>query len=193
MIEIDSTIVSFDVLEKHFLCDVQQCKGICCVDGESGAPLDKDELAQLEKYYKNYEPWLNEKAKAVIKEKGCYEIDEDGDYVTPLVDGKECVYAFFEDGIAKCAIEKAWEKHKIPYRKPISCHLYPIRISEYETFDALNYDTLHTCKTARENGETKAVPVYVFLKEPLIRKYGEEWYAKLQHFAEKYLSVYKTS
>ncbi|MDP4205740.1 MAG: DUF3109 family protein [Bacteroidota bacterium] len=185
MIQIDNTIVSFDVLEKYFLCDLKQCKGICCVEGASGAPLTEEEAKIVEDAYPEIEPYLPAKSKEEIALQGYSVIDQDGDLVTPIINGKECVYAYEDKvGVTKCGIEKAFLDGKISFRKPISCHLYPIRITEYEEFDAVNYERIEICKAARACGLAERLPVYRFLREPLIRKYGEEWYAKLEIAAE---------
>ncbi len=185
MLSIGKTLVSLDVIEEQFVCDLQKCKGECCIAGDSGAPLDKDELAMIEKYYPVVKPMLQPEAVESIEKLGLYLKDDDNDLVTPLVNGvRECAYTIFEDGIAKCSFEKAYFEGKIPWRKPISCHLYPIRISKLKAGDALNYDRWDVCKAACKLGKSLKVPVYKFLKDPLIRKYGEEWYEELEFNAQ---------
>ncbi len=186
MLEIGKTIVSFDVLEEHFLCDLMKCKGACCVEGDSGAPLTEEEAAEIEKVYSEFEEYLPEKHKAEVKKQGFSSIDEDGDLVTPLVDNRQCAYTFTDEkDILKCAIEKAFFEKKINFRKPVSCHLFPIRITEYKRFDAVNYQQIDICKPGRECGKGQQLPLYKFLKEPLIRKYGEKWYEQLTIAAEE--------
>lgn len=182
MLQIGNTIISTEVLEKRFVCDLEKCRGACCVAGDSGAPLEKEELAILEKIYPAVEPFLTEDGKNSIKKYGKYLIDSDGDYVTPLVNGElECAYTIFEGGIAKCGIEKAYEAGKIKFKKPISCHLYPIRINKLKSgTEALNYHKWDLCKAACSLGKKLDVRVYEFLKTPLIRKYGKKWYAELE-------------
>lgn len=186
MLEIGRTIVSLDILEKKFLCDIQRCKGACCIEGDSGAPVTKDEAKAIQETYPEFEPYLAESHKEEIRKQGFSVIDLDGDWVTPLVNNRQCAYSFEENGILKCAIEKAFLEGKIQFRKPVSCHLYPIRITEYKRFDAVNYQEIDICKPGRECGLKEQLPLYVFLKEPLIRKYGEEWYEQLKFAAENY-------
>ncbi len=182
MIAINTTLVSEDLLDKKFVCDLAACKGACCVQGESGAPLDKEETEILEKIYPIVKPYMVEKGIKAIEKHGKFVIDSDGDYVTPLVGKeKECAYVFFDKaGIAKCAIEQAWLDKKIDWQKPISCHLYPVRITKYKTYDAVNYHKWSVCKAACVHGENLKVPVYKFLKTALIRKYGKDWYKQLE-------------
>ena len=184
MLQIGKTIVSLNLIEKNFVCDLQACKGACCVVGDSGAPLEEDELEIFDDIYSIVEPYLSEEGIRAIDEQGLYTVDDDNDYVTPLINNKECAYTIFENGIAKCAIEKAFFDKKINFRKPISCHLYPVRITKYTEFDAVNYETNKLCADAVNLGNKLGVPVYKFLKEPLIRKYGEEWYKELEYAAK---------
>lgn len=186
MLEIGRTIVSFDIIDKKFLCDVQRCKGACCVEGDSGAPVTPEEVKAVQEAYPAFESYLEEKNKEEIRKQGFSVIDLDGDLVTPLVNNRQCVFSFEESGILKCAIEKAFMEEKTSFRKPVSCHLYPIRITEYKRFDAVNYQEIDICKPGRECGLKKQLPLYIFLKEPLIRKYGEEWYEQLRYAAENY-------
>lgn len=185
MIEIGRTILSDDVFEKHFVCDILKCKGACCIEGDSGAPLTDDEAAMIELEYSNFENYLPEKHKKEVEKQGFSVIDSDGDLVTPLVDNRQCAFSFYDErGILKCAIEKAYFEGKSKFRKPISCHLFPIRITEYKRFDAVNYQELEICKPGRECGASEQVPLYKFLQEPLIKKYGADWYAQVELAAE---------
>lgn len=185
MIQIGNTIISLDIFEKHFLCDLNVCKGVCCVEGDSGAPLTREEARLIEENFQSFKPYLDEKYKKVIRETGFSVIDSDGDLVTPLYNNRECAYTYTdEQGITKCALEKAFFEGKSTFRKPVSCHLFPIRITEYKDFDAINYQQLDICKAARNCGMAKQVPLYVFLKDALTRKYGEEWYAELEVAAD---------
>ncbi|GHT33075.1 hypothetical protein FACS189434_06360 [Bacteroidia bacterium] len=181
MLQIEDKIVSLDVLEKKFLCDISMCLGECCVDGDSGAPLEKEEIDIL----KNLLPivWndLSEKSKKVIEKQGVSYIDIEGEPVTSIVSNGECVFTYFDEkGICKCAIEKAYREGKTDFYKPVSCHLYPIRTPKYRNFTAVNYHQWEVCGAARALGKEKGVAVYQFLKEPLIRKFGAEWYAQLE-------------
>ncbi len=186
MLEIGKAIVSFDVLEEHFLCDLMKCKGACCVEGHSGAPLTQEEAIEIEKIFPWVEPFMTEEGKAEVELQGTSMIDSDGDLVTPLVNNCECAFTFKDErGITKCAIEKAFLEGKVTFQKPVSCHLFPIRITEYKRFDAVNYQQLDICEPARECGQAQKLPLYQFLKGPLIRKYGQDWYQDLCVAAEK--------
>ena len=192
MIAIENTVVSEELLEKKFVCDLARCKGACCVEGESGAPLEKDERKFLEEVYPVIKDTLTKEGREAIEEQGTWIQDDDGDFVTPLVGGyRECAYTLFENGIAKCGIEKAFFEGKVKFRKPISCHLYPVRITKYKEYDAVNYEKWSVCKPACKLGEELKMPVYVFLKEALIRKYGENWYNELALAAHVYLQENK--
>ena len=187
MIQIGDAIISFDVFEKHFLCDLMACKGACCVEGDSGAPLTEGEAGLIEKYYPRFEKLLSPEHKNEVQQQGYSVIDSDGDLVTPLFNNKECAYTYTDtNGITKCAIERAFLDGEIDFRKPVSCHLFPIRITSYDDFDAVNYQQLDICKPGRACGAQQKLPLFKFLKEPLIRKYGEEWYNELE-IASEYL------
>ena len=180
MILIDNTCISDDIEDQLFVCNLDKCKGACCVEGDSGAPLDLEEIEILEKIYPAVEPYLTEAGKQVIAKEGTSVKDWDGDFVTPIINGKECAYALYDQkGILKCGIEEAYNDGKIDYKKPISCHLYPIRVTKYDQYHALNYDRWEICSPACSLGEELSVPVYKFLKEPLIRAYGPIWYQQL--------------
>lgn len=189
MIAIENTLVSEDVLKKKFVCDLNACKGACCVAGDSGAPLEKDELPILESVLEAVKPYMLKKGIKAIEKFGPYVVDNDGDYTTTLVSEKaECAFVFFDEHkIAKCAIEQAHNEGKISWKKPISCHLYPIRITPYKSYDAVNYHSWDICKPACACGKKLDVPVYKFLKEPLIRKYGKAWFKQLEKSAALYL------
>ena len=181
MIEVGSVLVHEDVVRYNFVCNLNKCKGACCMEGDSGAPLDADELDILKEVYPKVKPYMNAKGIATIEKMGTHVTDFEGDYTTPCVDvNKECAYVIFENGITKCAIEKAYENGDITWKKPISCHLYPIRITKYPEFDVLNYDRWSICSPACIFGDELQVRVHEFLKNPLIRKYGEEWYDELE-------------
>lgn len=180
MIAIDNTIVSEHLLEKKFVCDLNACKGECCVAGDAGAPLDEEEIAILEDIWDDVKPYLPKDGVKAIEKQGVFVIDEDGDYTTPLVKGKHCAFTIFDEGIAKCGIEQAFYDGKVSWKKPISCHLYPVRITKFKTYDAVNYHKWEVCKPACECGTKLNVPVYKFLREPLIRKYGKDWYKQLE-------------
>lgn len=187
MLQIGSTLVSLDLIEKKFVCNLTRCKGACCVLGDSGAPLDDDELQQLEDAYPNVKPYLREESIKAIEKNGLWQLDSDGDKVTTLVDNKECVFVVFEKGVAACGIEKAFFDGKVKFRKPVSCHLYPVRLTKYSSFLAVNYHEWDVCKSALKSGNKLEVPLFVFLKEALVRKFGEAWYAELELSAREYL------
>lgn len=184
MIQIDDTLVSLDVIEAHFLCDLSKCKGECCIDGDSGAPLEKGEIAELEKALPIIWADLSPEAQTIIKKQGVAYIDCEGDIVTSIVNNKNCVFTYYEaDGTCKCAIEKAYRAGKLSFYKPVSCHLYPIRVTEYKSFKAVNYHRWKICKAAEILGKKEKLPVYKFLKEPLIRKFGKDWFQSLEEIA----------
>lgn len=185
MIEIRNVILSDDIKDHFFVCDLESCKGACCIEGDLGAPLTEDELDIMDSIQSEVLPYLSPEGAKEIENQGAYVLDEDNEYSTPTINNKECAYAIHgERGVLKCGIEQAYLAKKIDFKKPISCHLYPIRISSYDSFDAVNYDQWHICKSACSHGKALGVPVYKFLKEPLIRKYGEEWYTELRHAIE---------
>ena len=183
MVLVQDVIVSEDVLEQQFLCNLNACKGACCWEGDWGAPLSKEEMKILEAIYEDIKPFLDEKGIEVIEEKGHYDFFEiPQDFGTPLLRNGACAYLTFEEnGIAKCGIEKAYEAGATDFKKPISCHLYPIRITENETgFKAMNYDKWDLCKAACALGKKEQLPVYKFLKEAIIRKYGAAFYEEME-------------
>jgi len=185
MITIDNTIISDELIEKKFVCDLKKCKGECCVEGDEGAPLEEEEISIIEDYIDLIKPYMTEQGRKVVEKTGVFDYGADGDFVTPLVNDCECAFTILKDGIAFCAIEKAFLEKKINFQKPISCHLYPVRIKKYKDFEAVNYHQWHVCNPATKLGEKLGVPVYKFLKEPLIRKYGKQWYQKLKEEAKK--------
>jgi hypothetical protein len=180
MIEIDNTVVSLDIVEKKFICDISRCRGYCCVHGASGAPLENGEAERLKKVYPDIKPFLRREGIRAIDKQGTSVIDVDDEVVTPLVDGKECAYAIFENGNARCGIERAYEQGATDFNKPLSCHLYPVRIRKYHSFEAVNYDRWHICDPARELGQKMNITVFDFTKKALLRKYGQEYCAKLE-------------
>ncbi len=184
MIEIGKTLVSLDLLQKKFCCNLPACKGACCVLGDAGAPLTIEEAGDLEEYLDEISPYITAEGLLSIIELGAYVRDTDGEIVTPLINNKECAFTVFEDGIAFCAVERAYRDGMIPFNKPVSCHLYPVRIKSFDNFDAVNYDIWNICDPARKEGERIGVPVYVFVKEALIRKYGVEWFEQLDYAAK---------
>ena len=185
MILIDNTIVSDELLEKKFVCALSKCKGACCVQGENGAPLEESETEILQNIFSEIDPFLTERGKTSINKFGKFTKDEKGNFATPLVNGnEECAYTVFENGIAQCGIEKAFHAGKINFRKPVSCFLYPVRVKTMKDRIAVNFDEWEICTPACKQGEELGIPVYQFLKEPLIEKFGEEWFKQLEGAAE---------
>jgi len=186
MIQIDDKIVSLEVIQEAFVCDLNACKGACCVEGDSGAPLLDEEVELIKESFEVVAPYLPEAGRAAIEAQGTSVIDDDGDVVTPLRDGKECAYTVFDEkGTAMCGIELAWKDGKTPFRKPVSCHLYPIRTKRYKDFEAVNYERGGICSAACTLGAELKVPVYRFAKDALIRKYGLAWYNALDEVANE--------
>ena len=176
---IDDVLVSDDIEEIYFACNLKACNGDCCVEGDAGAPLEEEEISILEDYLDDIIPFMTEKGIEVVKLMGVFDYDMDAEYVTPLVNDRECAFVYFEDGIALCAIEKAWLEGKIKFQKPVSCHLYPVRIDKVGDKQAVNYNRWSICTPALKAGRKAGVPLYRYLKIPLERKFGKAWYQKL--------------
>lgn len=180
MIVIDQTIISDDIKDNFFVCNLDKCKGACCVEGDLGAPLEDSELTELERVYDEVAPYLSAEGRAAIEKQGKFIRDWEGDFSTPTINDRECAYAIYDEkGVLKCGIEQAYLDKKISFKKPISCHLYPIRITKYDDYEALNYDQWSICSPACSFGKELRIPLYQFLKDALVRKYGEEWYSAL--------------
>lgn len=185
MIQIERTIISEDIIENEFVCNLNACKGACCIEGDAGAPVEEAELKILNNIYEKVVPYLTEEGRESIEKQGTYIKGEDGDWETPLINGGECAYVIRnEKGWALCAIEQAYNDGKIDWKKPISCHLYPIRLQEYSSFTAVNYNRWHICDDACTLGKELQVPIYKFVKEALIRKFGNAWYEELELVVE---------
>lgn len=201
MIAIDNVLVSDQVVEAQFVCDLMKCKGGCCEDGDAGAPLDKEELEIINSIFEIIKPYLTKEGLRWIEKHGRYVYDREFGWVTPTIEGKMCVYGFRDqNGIIKCGIEQAYRDGKIDFKKPVSCHLYPITIKSGKKgeYDRVNYEPRETlCKPACGLGKKLKVPVFEFLKEPIVRKYGEDFYNALEkvardHFPLKELSTEKS-
>lgn len=186
MIQIGKQIVSLDVVEKEFCCDLSKCKGICCLEGDEGAPLTDEEADAYQESLDKILPYLADKNQEVLKRDGVFYLDREDEKVTTLVDHGECAFVEHSDGCLFCAIEHAYRDGKISVQKPISCHLYPIRCHQYHSYEALNFDSWNICADALRKGAQEGVKVYQFLKEPLIRKYGEDWYQELDAIATQW-------
>ena len=184
---INKTLISEEILENHFSCDLISCKGACCIDGHGGAPIEKEEIQQIKKSFASIKEYLSEKNLNAIEGQGFFVIGEDGDLETPLINGKECVYAIKNNqGIIQCAFEKGFRNKKNDFKKPLSCELYPIRIKKLKHgFEVLNYHKWNICAAACKLGSNLKVPIYKFLKSGLIRKYGKDWYNLLTKIVKK--------
>jgi hypothetical protein len=188
MIEIDDTLISEEILENDFVCNLDACKGACCVEGDAGAPVEDEEVEILKRIYHKVAPYLSEQGRQAIEAQGTAIRGSDGEWETPLINGGECAYVVRDEkGIVLCGIEQAYREGKIDWKKPISCHLYPIRLKQYTSFIAVNYDRWSICKDACILGRKLQVPIYKFVREALIRKFGEQWYQQLEA-AEKMIS-----
>jgi hypothetical protein len=187
MIAIDHVLLSDEVVQEQFVCDLNSCKGGCCVDGDCGAPLTEQEAKLLKKIYPKIKHTLPAEAVAEIEKQGTHTWDDEFGHVTPTIHGGVCVYAYHDEvGIVKCGIEKAWKAGIVDFPKPISCHLFPIRIKQYDGYETVNYEPRPTmCKPACKLGKQLQVPVYKFLKDSLIRKYGQAFYDTLDAVSVK--------
>ncbi|TYA75044.1 DUF3109 family protein [Seonamhaeicola marinus] len=187
MFQLGKTIVSEDVVKKDFVCNLSACKGACCIDGDAGAPLDKEEIKILDEIYPKVKPFLRKEGIEAIASQGTHITTEEGELETPLINNADCAYVIFDDNeTAMCGIEEAYNQGEVDWKKPVSCHLYPIRVSDYTEFSAVNYHKWQICDDACELGEELGVPVYKFVKEALIRKFGEDWYMELDKVAKTF-------
>lgn len=192
MIQIEDKIVSLDLVENYFHCDLDSCLGACCIEGDAGAPLTEEEYEKLCELLPEVYPLLTPAAQRVVEEQGPAYYDEEGDLVTSIVDGRDCVFTTYAPGgLCLCALEKAHREGKIPFFKPESCHLYPVRLKEYAGFTAVNMHHWKICKCAEILGRKKKIRAYEFLKEPLIKKFGKEWYEELDKTAKEWLRQQK--
>lgn len=187
MFQIGKTLVSEELFQKDFLCNLNACKGACCIDGQAGAPLEKQEIQILKKNYPKIKTFLRKEGIAAIETQGVFTENEMGEYETPLIGGADCAYVIYnEQKIALCGIEAAYNKGEIDFKKPVSCHLYPVRIQQYTNFTAVNYHQWQICDDACTLGKIKQVPIYEFVKEALIRRFGQEWFNELDLIAKHY-------
>lgn len=188
MVAVEDILVNDDIFDKKFVCDLNRCKGACCEVGDCGAPITMEEANIIEDLYPIIKEDLLPRARNIIEEEGAYTFDDEHDIVTPTIDNGICVYGYYDElGHIKCAIEKAYNEGRTDFKKPISCHLFPIRVTKSENFHAWNYEpNMSICSPACKLGEKLQVPVYQFLKEPIIRAYGEEFYENLELTAANY-------
>jgi len=185
MIQIGKTLVSEEIIDTDFVCNLNACKGQCCIDGDAGAPLEEEELQIMEAVFSKVKPYLRPEGLKAIEEQGVYTTNEEGEHETTLIDGKDCAYVIYDDNnTALCAIEEAYNQGDIKWKKPVSCHLYPVRVREYTEFYGVNYDKWSICDDACVLGKELQVPIYKFVKQALIRKFGEDWYSELELVAE---------
>ncbi|MCK7589258.1 DUF3109 family protein [Subsaxibacter sp. CAU 1640] len=187
MFQLGKTIISEDIIKKDFVCNLSACKGACCVDGDAGAPLELEETKILEAIYPKVKPFLRKEGIAAIEAQGTFTTNDWGEHETTLIDGADCAYVIFDKkGTALCGIEEAYNQGAVDWKKPVSCHLYPIRVKDYTEFSAVNYHKWEICDDACTLGIELQVPVYKFVKQALIRKFGEDWYMELEKVAEKF-------
>lgn len=183
MFQLGKTIVSEEILERDFVCNLSACKGNCCIDGDAGAPLSAEETKIMEEIYPKVKPYIRPEGIAAIEAQGTWVKGEDGDFETTLIEGKDCAYVIFDGATALCGIEQAYNEGIVSWKKPVSCHLYPIRVKDFSEFTAVNYDKWDICNDACTLGKELQVPVYKFVKEALVRKFGEDWYLELEKVA----------
>ena len=190
ILEIGGILISSEIITECFCCDYEKCKGICCVEGSDGAPVTMDEIASIEDALDTVWPMLSASAQSIIDQQGVAYADRDGDMVTSIVRGKDCVFTCYDGDNCLCALEKAYRDGKTQFCKPISCALYPIREKQFSGgLIGLNYHRWAVCKDAVEKGKALGLPIYQFLKEPLIRRFGEAWYQELCEVAEQLTAI----
>jgi len=188
LIEVGPHLISSQLLERKFVCDLNACKGACCVEGNSGAPLLLEEIDPIEDQLEHVEPYMRAEGKQAVQESGVFYMDEDNEPVTTLVNGAECAFVYFDEkGITKCAIETAYREGKIDFNKPQSCHLYPIRVKQFHDKQVLTYEEWQICAPACACGEQLDVPAYKFLQEPIKRVFGEKFFDELTVVAENWI------
>jgi hypothetical protein len=186
MFQLGKTIVSEAILDNDFACNLSACKGACCVDGDAGAPLEAHEVKTLHVIYPKLKPYLTDEGIHAIENQGLYVTSEDGEHETPLVNGADCAYVIYDKNqTALCGIEEAYNQGDVAWKKPVSCHLYPVRVKDYSEFSAVNYHKWQICDTACSLGQSLKIPIYKFVKEALIRKFGAAWYEALEALADK--------
>ena len=176
MFAVKDVLISDDVAEARFACNVAMCYGACCVQGDSGAPLEKEEIAELERLLPRVRKWLRPEAMRVIERDGVWELNANGDPATTCVDGNECVFVYYAGEIAKCAIQRLEIEEGTDFAKPVSCHLYPVRVEKHGSQEVINYEQLDICAAGRKEGAESDLDLATFLREPLTRKFGREWY-----------------
>lgn len=191
MLQIQNTLVTLDLAEQFFCCDLEKCLGACCIEGDAGAPVTPGEVEQIKNVLPVVESEMMPRAVEEVKENGVAYTDEEGDLVTTILDGRNCAFTCYAPGgVCLCALEKVFREGKTTFRKPASCSLYPLRIKEFPTFTAVNYHRWKICRDAEILGRKKGIRLYQFLRGPLIERFGEEWYSELSAACELYLKEY---
>ena len=191
MLQIQDTLVTLVLAERFFCCDLDKCLGACCIEGDAGAPVTEAEVEEIKKALPAIEEEMLPRAIEEVKEHGVAYVDEEGDLVTTILDGRNCAFTCYAPGgICLCALEKAYREGRTQWKKPASCSLYPLRITEYPTFTAVNYHRWDICRDAEALGKAKGIRLYQFLKDPLTERFGAEWYAELCEACEAYLAEY---
>lgn len=194
ILQIGDVLVSPDIFTEKFCCDLDACKGICCVEGDAGAPVTLDEIGAIEEALDVVWSDLNASSQSVIDQQGVAYTDEEGDLVTSIVNGKDCVFTCYEKDCCLCALERSFRAGKTAFVKPLSCALYPIRVKQFDNgLTGINYHRWDVCKAAVKKGQELDLPVYKFLKAPLIRKFGETWYCELESVADQILNPLQPS
>lgn len=192
MLQIGKYIVSLDLIRECFCCDLHECKGMCCEEGDNGAPISEEEKQLVESDIEKIKPYMSQEGRTAVENSGVAYTDQDGDLVTQLVNKRECAFSIKRNGIWFCAIEEAFNNGDSTLRKPISCYLYPVRISEHKKFVAVEYHRWNICKQAICKGKELSLPLYKFLKKPLIERFGQEWYDELDLTAKEFLKQFGT-
>lgn len=188
MLQIQDALVSLDLAEQFFCCDLDACLGACCIEGDAGAPITQEEQKKIEEILPVVADELLPRAREAVENEGVAYIDEEGDLVTTIIDGRNCAFTCYgKDGMCLCALERAYREGRTSWKKPASCALYPLRLTEYPTFTAVNYHRWKICRPAEILGRQKGIRLYQFLKQPLIDRFGQEWYDELVLACETYL------
>lgn len=191
IIEVGNTLISTEIFSTNFVCHLEKCKGACCIEGDRGAPLEKEEISRIERNLEAIKPYMTPDCLDLLASEGFHEGTEIDDIATTCLPTGECVFAYREKGILGCAMEKAYKEGKTDFYKPMSCHLYPIRLGKVGDFESVNYHEWDICKAACNLGNELNLPVFRFLKEPLIRKYGKDWYGELELIYDEFVKIKK--
>lgn len=192
MLQIGNVLASLDIVQRFFCCNLDKCLGECCIEGDAGAPITTEEYDKLKEILPIVWDDLLPAAQAVVEQQGVGYVDSEGDLVTSIVDGRNCVFTCYgPNGLCQCAIEKAFREGKTDFQKPVSCHLYPARVTDYPTFSAINYHRWKICKAAETLGRQKGIHLYQFLEAPLTRRFGKDWYDEFKTACEAYIEQFE--